>query len=179
MDKKSKFRFHLSDNVKAGLLRWWLVGMCYFMIGFGTQAGAQSDPLDLIFFLGVGIGLVTVVIYNPIAYSAFQIVRGGEIVNKTRKNRSGAAKARDNLLEILLSLCVVILVYLTYQGVNELLVEVLEREEGTVLIPGEPFGFATLYILFHSAVVGVAWQVRIAAKAAKAKKLDESDGEVS
>lgn len=179
MDKKRRSWFHLTDNVKAGLLRWWLVGMCYFMIGFGTQVGAQSDPLDLIFFLGVGIGLMTVVIYNPIAYSAFDIVQGGEIVNRTRKNRSGAAKARDNLVEIALSLCVVVLVYLTYQGVNELLVKVLEREEGTLIVPGEPFGFATLYLLFRSAVVGVAYQVRAAAKAAKAKKTDESNGEVS
>lgn len=176
MDKKRKFRFHLTDNVKAGLLRWWLVGMCYFMIGFGTQAGAQSDPLDLILFLGVGIGLMTVVIYNPIAYSAFDIVRGGEIVNKARKGRSGTAKARDNVVEIILSLCVVVLVYLTYQGGNELLVKVLEREEGTVIIPGEPFGFATLYLLFHSALVGVASQARVARRA-KAK--GGSDGEVS
>lgn len=176
MDKKR--RFHLSDNVKAGLLRWWLVGMCYFMIGFGTQTGAQSSPLDLIFFLGVGTGLVTVVIYNPIAYSAFDIVRGGEIVNKTRKNRSGAAKARDNLLEIGTSFLVVILIYLTYQGVNELLVKLLERPEGTVLIPGEPFGFATLYILFYSALVGVAGQVRAARRAAKAKAQGENNEEV-
>ena len=155
MDKERKPRLHISDNVKAGILRWWLVGMCYFMIGFGTQAGAQNDPLDLIFFLGVGIGLMTVVIYNPIAYNAFDIVRRGEVVSKTRKNRSGAAKARDNLLEIVLSLCVVVLVYLTYQGVNELLVELLEREEGTVIIPGEPFGFAALYLLFHWLLTGL------------------------
>ena len=157
MDKERRHRFHMTDNVKAGILRWWLVGMCYFMIGFGTQAGAQNDPLDLIFFLGVGIGLMTVVIYNPIAYNAFDIVRGGEIVSKTRKNRSGAAKARDNLLEIVLSLCVVVLIYMTYQGVNELLVQMLEREAGTVIIPGEPFGFAALYVLFRWLLTGLIW----------------------
>lgn len=176
MDKKRRFRVHLSDNVKAGLLRWWLVGMCYFMIGFGTQIGTQSSPLDLIFFLGVGIGLVTVVIYNPIAYSAFDIVRGGEIVNMARKNRSGAAKARDNLMEIGVSLLVVILIYLTYQGINELLVKLLERAEGTVLVPGEPFGFATLYILFYSALVGVFSQLRSAWKQAKGQKEARDDG---
>lgn len=176
MGEKRRFRLHISDNVKAGLLRWWLVGMCYFMIGFGTQTGAQSSPLDLIFFLGVGTGLVTVVIYNPIAYSAFDIVRGGEIVNKTRKNRSGAARARDNLLEIGTSLLVVILIYLTYQGVNELLVKMLERPEGTVLIPGEPFGFATLYILFYSALVGVFGQLRSAWKRAKEQREARDDG---
>lgn len=173
MGEKRKWRFHLSDNVKAGLLRWWLMGMCYFMIGFGTQTGTQSSPLDLIFFLGVGTGLVTVVVYNPIAYSAFDIVRGGEIVNKARKKRSGAAKALDNLLEIGKSLLVVVLIYLTYQGVNELLVKALERPEGTVLIPGEPFGFATLYLLFYSALVGVFSQLRARAKDGTGKEARE------
>ncbi len=173
MGEKRKWRFHLSDNVKAGLLRWWLMGMCYFMIGFGTQTGTQSSPLDLIFFLGAGTGLVTVVVYNPIAYSAFDIVRGGEIVNKARKKRSGAAKALDNLLEIGKSLLVVVLIYLTYQGVNELLVKVLERPEGTVLIPGEPFGFATLYLLFYSALVGVFSQLRARAKDGTGKEARE------
>ena len=173
MGEKRKVRFHLSDNVKAGLLRWWLMGMCYFMIGFGTQTGTQSSPMDLIFFLGVGTGLVTVVVYNPIAYSAFDIVRGGEIVNKARKKRSGAAKALDNLLEIGRSLVVVVLIYLTYQGVNELLVKALERPEGTVIIPGEPFGFATLYLLFYSALVGVFSQLRARAKEQAGKEARE------
>ena len=62
-----------TDNRKAGLMRWWLVGMCYFMIGFGTQVGGYSSPIDFIFFLGVGIGLVTIVVYNPIAYNVFRL----------------------------------------------------------------------------------------------------------
>ena len=45
-----------TDNRKAGLMRWWLAGMCYFMIGFGTQVGGYSSPIDFIFFLGVEIG---------------------------------------------------------------------------------------------------------------------------
>lgn len=43
----------ISDNVKAGILRWWIAGMCYFFIGFGTQIGILRDPIDLIFMLGV------------------------------------------------------------------------------------------------------------------------------
>ena len=50
-------------------------GMCYFMIGFGTQVGGYSSPIDFIFFLGVGIGLVTIVVYNPIAYNVFRLTR--------------------------------------------------------------------------------------------------------
>lgn len=34
-----------TDNRKAGLMRWWLAGMCYFMIGFGNTSRRifQSD----------------------------------------------------------------------------------------------------------------------------------------
>lgn len=173
MAKGKRPRFHISDNLKAGAIRWWMVGMCYFMIGFGTQAGMAADPMDLIFFLGVGIGLVTVVIYDPIVYSAFDIVRGGEIVNRKRKGWSGARRALGNLAEIGISLAVVVLVYLTYQGVNELLVKVLERPENTVIIPGEPFGFATLYLLFYSALVGLGTKIIAAGKAARAGDREE------
>lgn len=177
MAAERKRRFHVPDSWKAALLRWWIVGMCYFMIGFGTQAGGRSDPLDLIFFLGVGIGLATIVVYNPIAYSAFDIVWAGEIVNQARKKRRGAAKALDNLAEIGVSFCVVILVYLTYQNVNLLLVELLERPEGTVLVPGEPFGFATLYLLFYCALTGLIGRVWAARRAARAKaRAEETDG---
>lgn len=81
-----------TDNRKAGLMRWWLAGMCYFMIGFGTQVGGYSSPIDFIFFLGVGIGLVTIVVYNPIAYNVFRLTRNGEILNHTYRNISGAKK---------------------------------------------------------------------------------------
>ena len=93
MDKKHTRRKKISDNAKATLLRWWIVGMCYFMIGFGTQAGGYTSPIDLIFFLGVGIGLVTIVVYNPIAYNVFDIVRGGEIVNHRYRNKKGWQRA--------------------------------------------------------------------------------------
>ena len=34
-----------TDNRKAGLMRWWLAGMCYFMIGFWNTSRRifQSD----------------------------------------------------------------------------------------------------------------------------------------
>lgn len=53
----------------------------------------QSHRPDL--FLGVGIGLVTIVVYNPIAYNVFDIVRGGEIVNhRYRNKRAGSGLCR-------------------------------------------------------------------------------------
>lgn len=149
-----------TDNRKAGLMRWWLAGMCYFMIGFGTQVGGYSSPIDFIFFLGVGIGLVTIVVYNPIAYNVFRLTRNGEILNHTYRNISGAKKAARNLVEIAASMITVILVYLTYQNLNLLLNQMLELPVETVLIPGEPFGFATLYLLFYTVLSELAAKLR-------------------
>lgn len=160
MDKKHTRRKKISDNAKATLLRWWIVGMCYFMIGFGTQAGGYTSPIDLIFFLGVGIGLVTIVVYNPIAYNVFDIVRGGEIVNHRYRSKKGWQRALQTLGDLGLSMLVVILVYLSYQNINLFLVGLLGLSPETVVVAGEPFGFATLYTLFYSAITGLTDKLR-------------------
>ncbi|MBS6643464.1 MAG: hypothetical protein KH366_07775 [Clostridiaceae bacterium] len=149
-----------TDNVKAGLLRWWIAGMCYFFIGFGTQAGLFRDPIDLIFFLGVGIGLVTIVVYNPIAYGMFDIVKKGRITNKSYYERKGWQNALLKLAEIFKNMFTVGIVYLTYQGFNMLLNQILGLPVDTILIPGEPFGFATLYLIYYQVLSGLADTVR-------------------
>lgn len=53
-----------------------------------------------------------------------------------------------------------ILVYLTYQNLNLLLNQMLELPVETVLIPGEPFGFATLYLLFYTVLSELAAKLR-------------------
>lgn len=159
-NKQKKKR--ISDNVKAGFLRWWIAGMCYFFIGFGTQAGAFQDPLDLVFFLGVGIGLVTIFIYNPIAYGMFDIVRRGQISNRSYYERKGWQNAACKLTEIFKNMFLVGLVYLTYQGINQLLNRMCGLPMDTVLIPGEPFGFATLYLIYYQMLAGLKDNIQAA-----------------
>ena len=162
MKKDGAGKKRISDNVKAGLLRWWLAGMTYFFVGFGTQMGILSDPLDLIFLLGVGMGLVTVLIYNPIAYGMFDIKRRGQIANQSYYARKGWQNAAYKLKEIFKSLVVVGLVYLTYQNVNLFLNRRMELPADNVLIPGEPILFATLYLLYYQALGGLADTIRSA-----------------
>ncbi len=150
----------LSDNKKASLLRWWLAGMCYFFIGFGTQAGMFTDPVDLVFFLGAGIGLVTIVIYNPIAYGMFDITRKGQIANKAYYERKGWQNAGYRLAEIFKSMFLTAMVYFTYQNVNLLIVSIWDLPGETVVIPGEPFGFATLYVVYYYMLQGIVDTIR-------------------
>lgn len=154
----------LSDNQKAGILRWWIAGMCYFLIGFGTQSGLLQDPLDLIFLLGVATGLAMVLVYEPVAYGMFKIVRRGQIMNRPYYERSGWKNARYKLAEIFKSLFLVGLVYFTYQNVNMLLTKILDLPIDTVVIPGEPIGFATLYVFYRWLVEGLADKVRTIAE---------------
>lgn len=150
----------ISDNVKAAILKWWVAGMCYFFIGFGTQAGVFQDPVDLIFFLGVGVGLAMIVVYNPIAYGMFRIERRGKIANKSYYERKGWQNALYRLAEIFKDLFLVWLIYQTYQSVNLLINQIGHLPEGTILVPGEPFGFATLYLLYDRMLAGLAHKVQ-------------------
>lgn len=136
-----------SDNLKAGLLRWWIAGACYFLVGFGTQLGTFGSPIDLIFALGTIIGLATVFVYDPIANSAFTLIRRGEVVNHSYKKLRGAKKAAYNLMVIAKNMAAVFAIYIIYQQINILIVQMKQLPEGTVVFPGEPFGFATLYVL--------------------------------
>ena len=145
----------ISDNVKAGLMRWWIMGMCYYLIAMGLQTGMSDSPLDLILLLGIGTGLATVVIYDPIAYSVFDIKRGGVSLSRRYRGVTGWKRALGNLAEIGKCLLIVFLVYLTYQNINLILVQLAELPEETVVIPGEPFGFATLFVFFHWLLSGL------------------------
>ncbi|MBE7722692.1 MAG: hypothetical protein E7243_24685 [Lacrimispora celerecrescens] len=157
----------ISDNVKAGIFRWWIAGMCYFFIGFGTQSGIFADPLDMIFFLGLGLGLATLFLYNPVAYRMFDIVRKGRIYNQSYFERSGWQNAGLKLAEIFKNLVLVFMVYMTYQSVNMLLEELFHLPEGTVTIPGEPIGFAAVYTIYYHLLTGLM------DTAAKARKKEE------
>lgn len=157
---RSQTKKGMSDNTKAGILRWWIFGMCYFFIGFGTQAGVFRNPIDLIFFLGVGIGLATVVVYNPIAYGMFDIVQKGTVMNQAYYGRKGWRLAGYNLSEIFKSIFLVWLVYVTYQGTNLLLNHICGFPADTMMIPGEPFGFATLCLIYYQMLTGLVERIR-------------------
>ncbi len=159
-DKPDAPKKRISDSVKAGILRWWIVGMCYYLVAMGLEVGMSESPLDLILLLGIGTGLATVVIYEPVAYGAFDVRRKGVNLSRRYKGTTGWKRAMENLAEVARSLLIVFLVYLTYQNINMILVRLAELPEDTVVIPGEPFGFAALFVFFHWLLAGLAESLR-------------------
>ncbi len=155
MDKQPKDKNLRKERIKANILRWWFVGAAYFFIGFGTNVGATSSPIDLIFFLGVGIGLGNIFIFHPIMHSMFTIQRRGKVINQRYFNRTVIQNVLASLGEVARCLVLVILVYLIYQIGNTFLVAITGAVEGTVIVPGEPILFSVFFVSLYVLSEGV------------------------
>ncbi|MFI3254605.1 MAG: hypothetical protein R3Y63_09755 [Eubacteriales bacterium] len=144
---RKKIRF--SEEFKAGLLQWWVVGAVYFFIGFGTGV-ANTGAIDFIFFLGVSIAIAHIVVFYPIAYNMFTLSRRGEIINKKYFQRTIPQNVMLSLGEVFRCMGITILVYFTYHWINVGLVAITNDVEGTVLLPGEPVLFAIFFMFYFT-----------------------------
>ncbi|MFI3166604.1 MAG: hypothetical protein R3Y32_00645 [Bacillota bacterium] len=157
MEKK-----HMSDKTKISILRWWFVGASYFFIAMGTSLAEKTDSLDLIFFLGIGIGIVNVLIFHPIIYHMFDIRRRGKIQNKKYFERGILANVGLSLAEIFKCLFLVILVFLVYQCINVFILTIMGAEDtSSVILAGEPILFALLFTVFYNLLASIVDKVWI------------------
>lgn len=137
MDKNERsFLSKIPDNVKVNICRWWLCGAIYFLLGLGTSLGTSDSALDLVFFLGIGIGIAHIFIFNPIVYSMFDIERNGKIVNKKYYERTILEGTFSKLAELLKCLICSFCVFFIYQFINLSIVNIFNLAEETVVLPG-------------------------------------------
>ncbi len=148
--KKEKEKKKMTDETKVTLCRWWFVGMVYFLIGFGTSLANTTDPLDLIFALGIGIGVCTVFVFHPIVYHMFNIHRRGKMANKAYLNRTVMENVSLSLREIVRCFFIVVLVFLVYQYINIALIAMFGLAEDVVVLAGEPILFAVFFVLLYN-----------------------------
>ncbi|MCD7754787.1 MAG: hypothetical protein LUJ09_00385 [Firmicutes bacterium] len=139
----------LSDNFKASLVRWWFAGAVYYLIGMGTELGMNSDSLDFIFFLGLGMGITSAFILNPIIYGFFNVKRRGKSYSKKYLERSSLQNAMLRLLEIFRCFVCVVLVVLVYQYLNLALIAIFDLQSDTAVIAGEPILFGVFYTIVY------------------------------
>lgn len=144
----TKKRF--SDNTKVSLFRWWFAGALYYLLAFGSSLGASDSLLDLLVFLGLGMGLGTLFVFNPIVYGMFSIKRNGRIINQKYNERTLLVGVLQKLLELGKCFLVVLIVTMIYQVVNLGIQDLRNLPPGTITIKGEPFLFATLYLLVYN-----------------------------
>jgi hypothetical protein len=140
-----------SDNTKVSFFRWWFAGALYYLLAFGSGVGQSDSFLDLLLFLGLGMGIATLFVFNPIVYGMFDIKRNGRIVNQKYNERTLLVGVVQKLLELGKCFLVVLLVALLYQLLNLGIQVMRNLPEGTISIKGEPFLFATFYLGIYNA----------------------------
>lgn len=146
---KKKWFQRIPDGVKSGFFRWWLAGAIYFFIAWGTDLGMKKDPLDLVFVLGIVTGVAHIFIFNPIVYGMFDVKRNGKIINKKYYERTIMQNVLLNLGEILKCLVLTILVVLTYELLNTIIIAATNSSTNTIPVKGEPFLYASFFIVYY------------------------------
>jgi hypothetical protein len=149
-NKQLKIRNPKKEKFVEAIVRWWGAGAVYFFIGWGTGLGSQSDPLDFIFILGFVAGLVTIVVLDPLIYGMLDIERkDGELYNKKYFDRTILQNVYIRSIEIIKAMIIVIFVFISYNLINMLLIQLLNLSDTIVPLPGEPISFGILYIIFY------------------------------
>jgi len=160
----------LSDHIKSNILRWWIAGAIYYFVGFGTQLGLVQNPIDFIFFLGVGMLLATKVIYNPIAYNMFSDPRLNKLYSKKHNERTVLENVSLWLIEFIKCEFCVVLVYCTYQIINNLIITLFSMKEDSVVLFGDPIIFGLLFLLFYNIIIGLFDKIGVVKKGEKYEK---------
>ncbi|GEM02362.1 hypothetical protein SAMN05421839_13022 [Halolactibacillus halophilus] len=129
--------------------QFWFAGAMYFLIAWGTGI-AKTSLLDLVFFLGVGIGLVDSFIVGPILAEF-----SGEGTRVKYMERTLGQKIVHRLFSVVKSIFIVILIMFTYQLINAVLQMVFTQSAQTPVIMGEPILFGILYMVYARTLAGI------------------------
>jgi len=143
------------ETIIMVVFRWWLAAAVYFFVGWGTELALYTSIVDMIFILGIVMGIVQIVIFNPVVYGMFNVKRRGKIVNKKYYNRTVWEGVLVKVAEIFKCMFVMLLVFLTYQGINSLYIMIYHVSDTFVALPGEPVMFGLFFLLFYSVLGGI------------------------
>ncbi len=143
----------------AGMVRFWAAAAAYYFIGWGTGLGAQTNIIDFVFFLGVGIGIAEMFIVKPIIIHMFNTDEGFYW-----RQKSVWQKAASRLLTVFRSMLMVFLIVLTYDAINIAAIRLLNLPADAVFLPGEPIMFGIFYILYYTLLTGMVRRFRYRVK---------------
>lgn len=151
----------LTENRLALLIRWWVAGAMYFFVGWGTGLGNQSSVIDFIFFLGLSLGVMNMLIVNPILRRTFNLDS-----NRYYLDSTVGQKVRMRLSEIFKSMLIVFIMVYIYAMINSLLIQLLSLSEQSIPLPGEPITFGIMYTVLY-------WLIEQVIKRIKDKTIKE------
>lgn len=134
------------DPLWIYLIRWWSGGAIYFLIGWGTQLGRYTSLIDLVFFLGLSIGLANTFIVNPIIKMLFNVGW-----HKSYGSSTYVERIICRIKDITLGFTVTLSVMFLYNFINGIANKMLNLSEGEIFLPGEPL----LYGLFYATIITI------------------------
>jgi hypothetical protein len=139
----SKKRFFTEERL-ANIFRWWSASAVYYFVGWGTGLGGQDTVIDMVFFLGLAIGITEMLIVNPVIRHMF---RTSEFLNF--RDKSLKQRVLYRLGTILRSMFLVILIVITYDVINVMAIALFSLHPDQVFLPGEPILFGIFYVVFY------------------------------
>ncbi len=144
MKNISKKRFFNEERM-ANIFRWWCASAVYYFVGWGTNLGRQDTVIDMVFFLGIAIGITEMVLVNPVIRHMFNTKEFANFRKKSLKER-----VTYRLVTIFKAMLIVTLVVLTYDIINIMAIALMSLPTDQVFLPGEPVFFGIFYVLFYS-----------------------------
>lgn len=145
---RSRKGFRIPDAVKILFIKAWFAGaVCYFFLwGLGTYI---SGMLDMIFVLGIAMGLVTdLLVNNVIRFIEKTPGQHSKWLMVPRKGMAGF------FLNILYSLVILLCVYMLYNVINYAIVGITGAVD-TVPLGVEPILFGVFSLGFDMLFVGM------------------------
>lgn len=146
----------MDDKYKILFFRWWFSAAICFFIAWGLQLGNQENTFELVFFLGLGMGIANLFLFNSVICSVFEIKRRGQIANKKMSDRTIIEGAFYFLSEIFKSMLTVYLVSWCYQGINLLVNYMLNKPLESISFGIEPITFGIIFTIIYQ-VLGLIW----------------------
>lgn len=130
-------------------IQFWVAGAVYFLIAWGTNIG-KTGIADLVFFLGLAIGVIEMFVVNPILSELNEDEPVSSYMDKTILQ-----KIKERLICIFKAMFTVALVMFTYFVINNLFQRLLSLPSGTSVLLGEPFLFGLLYMVYARTIIKV------------------------
>ena len=150
----------IDDKYKIAFFRWWFSAAVCFFIAWGLQLGNFESTFDLIFFLGLGMGIGNILIFNPIITSVFDIKRRGKIANKKMSERTIPEGIFYFLCEIFKSFLAVYIVSWIYEGINLLINHLGNYPDGHIGFGIEPITFGIIFAIIDG-LLGLFWDLLV------------------
>ncbi len=169
MEKNEEsFLARVPEGVKVAIVRWWFAGAIYFMLGWGLLG--ELDSLDLMFFVGLGIGVAHIFVLHPLIYSMFNIKRNGKIVNKKYYERTILEGVAVKLGEILKCIVCSFVVGYIYVGINLLINLIFNLPSDTIKLGGEPILYGLFFMFIYVFLSLIAAKIVLLFEMIKNKK---------